>query len=58
MIQLGSSLSRIVTAIADAWSPTNPIKFAKLDIKYGFWQMAVGDSKAWNFCCVLLQPQQ
>ena len=29
------------------------IKFTKLDVKDGFWRMAVSDEDAWNLCCVL-----
>ena len=28
-------------------------KFPKLDVKDGFWRMAVANSDAWNFCYVL-----
>ena len=53
MTQLGQSLRRIVTIIADHWSEDKPFLFAKLDIKDGFWRMAVNDDDAWNFCYVL-----
>ena len=39
--------------MAAAHCPTCPFKFAKIDIKDGFWHMAVNDSNAWNFCYVL-----
>ena len=53
MVQLGQSLKRIIATVADAWTPTNPFFFSKLDIKDGFWRMAVGNDDAWNFCYVL-----
>ena len=30
-----------------------PFRFTKLDVKDGFWQMAVANDDAWNFCYVL-----
>ena len=33
--------------------PELPLLFSKLDIKYGFWCMAISDEDTWNFCCVL-----
>ena len=56
MIQLGLALQRIVAAMADEWKRTDgrsTWNFAKLDIKDGFWRMAVNDNDAWNFCYVL-----
>ena len=53
MVQLGLSLKRIISVMAKTWSPDKPFYFTKLDIKDGFWRMAVGDDAAWNFCYVL-----
>ena len=53
MGQLGSVLRRIVALMADHCDPNRPFKFSKLDIKDGFWRMAVNDEAAWNFCYVL-----
>jgi hypothetical protein len=53
MTQLGSSLQRIVATLAQNKSYTKPFKFTKLDIKDGFWRMAVNNDEAWNFCYVL-----
>ena len=60
MTQLGSSLQRIVAILANNKSKNTPFKFTKLDIKDGFWRMAVNDEEAWNFCYVLpsLKPTQ
>ena len=55
MIQLGLCMQRIVATLADNFDPNKPFKFAKLDIKDGFWRMAVSDLDAWNFCYVLPQ---
>jgi len=40
--------------MAASSSKGKPFRFAKLDIKDGFWHMAVGNEDAWNFCYVLL----
>ena len=53
MIQLGTSIHRIIHMMAHHYAPHQPFKFAKLDIKDGFWRLAVNDSDAWNFCYIL-----
>ena len=53
MAQLGHALKRMVATMADNFNPDRPFKFAKLDIKDGFWRMAVNDADAWNFVYVL-----
>ena len=53
MAQLGSVLKRIICQMARHYDPNHPFQFAKLDIKDGFWRMAVSDTDAWNFCYVL-----
>ena len=53
MAQLGHALKRIVATLAANFDPDQPFKFAKLDIKDGFWRMAVNDADAWNFVYVL-----
>ena len=55
MIQLGLCIQRLVATLADNFDPHKPFKFAKLDIKDGFWRMAVNNEDAWNFCYVLPQ---
>ena len=55
MIQLGMCIQRLVALLADNYDPQKPFKFAKLDIKDGFWRMAVNEEDAWNFCYVLPQ---
>ncbi len=39
--------------MAEHFDPSKPFMFTKLDIKDGFWRMAVSDSDAWNFCYAL-----
>ena len=58
MGQLGSVIRRIVALMADHCDPKRPFKFSKLDIKDGFWRMAVNDEAAWNFCYVLPSDDQ
>ena len=54
MVQLGQALKRLIAIMAENRSSKGtPFQFAKLDIKYGFWRMVVGNEDAWNFCCVL-----
>ena len=57
MIQLGNCIKRLVATLADNYDPDKPFYFAKLDIKDGFWRMAVADEDAWNFCYVLPPDQ-
>ena len=63
MVQMGQCLKRLVANMAEVWKLETkaerkpaPWKFAKLDIKDGFWLMAVNDENAWNFCYVLPKP--
>lgn len=53
MTQLGHCINRIIHTLATNYDPENPFLFAKLDIKDGFWRMAVSDDDAWNFCYVM-----
>ena len=53
MAQLGLVLKRMIHTMAKYCHHVLPIKFAKLDVKDGFWRMAVSDEDAWNFCYVL-----
>ena len=53
MGQLGSVVKRIVATMADHFDPSKPFAFTKLDIKDGFWRMAVSNDDAWNFCYAL-----
>ena len=53
MTQLGLTIKRIVATMAKNYDKTTPFKFSKIDIKDGFWRMAVNNENAWNFCYVL-----
>ena len=53
MIQLGNCIKCLAATLADNFDPAKPFYFAKLDIKDGFWRMAVVDDNAWNFCYIL-----
>ena len=53
MVQLGNVIHRIIHRMVQHFNPHHPFKFAKLDIKDGFWRMAVSDEEAWNFCYIL-----
>ena len=57
MVQLGNCIKRLVATLAENFNPSQPFYFAKLDIKDGFWRMAVADEDAWNFCYVLPSSQ-
>ena len=50
MRQLGSALKRIITKVAEGQQEKKEFKFAKLDIKDGFWRLIVNNDDAWNFC--------
>ena len=49
MVQLGNCVQQLVATMAENYDPNQPFKFAKLDIKDGFWQLAVNNKDAWNF---------
>jgi len=53
MVQLGPALKCLIALMAANRSKGKPFRFAKLDIKDGFWRMVVGKEDAWNFCYVL-----
>jgi hypothetical protein len=53
MTQLGLCVKRIIAIMADNHCTTRPFYFVKLDIKDGFWRMAVSNDDAWNFAYVL-----
>ena len=53
MAQLGFVLKHIIHKIAQYLHHGLHIKFTKLDVKDGFWRMAVSDEDAWNFYYVL-----
>ena len=58
MAQLGSVIKRIIALLADYRTSGSIFRFSKLDIKDGFWRLAVNDTDAWNFCYVLPQLEK
>ena len=58
MVQLGLVLKRSIHVMAAHLGHGRPFKFAKLDVKDGFWRMAVANDDAWNFFCVLLSIKE
>ncbi len=56
MDELGSALKRIINQINDCQTAGRKVKFAKLDIKDGFWRLVVHENDAWNFCYILPPP--
>ena len=58
MVQLGKVVRRIIHMMAEHRHHGHPFKFAKLDVKDGFWRMAAADDDAWNFCYVLTSLQE
>ena len=53
MVQLGLALRRWISTMAYHQDHDIPFILSKLDIKYGFWRMAVCDEDACNFWYVL-----
>ena len=53
MAGLGNALKRIIHEMGEHYNPAFPFKFAKCDIKDGFWRMVVHPDDAYNFCYVL-----
>ena len=53
MGQLGLVIKCLIQTMVDHKSKDLPFCFAKLDVKDGFWRMAVSDDDARNFAYVL-----
>ena len=53
IVQLGLALKRIIHVMVAHRGHGRPFKFAKVDVKDDFWQMAVANDDAWNFSYVL-----
>ena len=51
--QMGEALPRLIAAVAAAPATGGDLLFAKLDIKDGYWQLAVERGAEWNFAYVL-----
>ena len=50
MAELGNVLRRIIHILCENYDVELPFKFAKVDIKDGFWRLAVSEEDAWHFC--------
>jgi len=53
MYELGNVIPRIIWTMALAKDKTTPFMFTKVDLKDGYWRMAVNEIDAWNFAYVL-----
>ena len=58
MIQLRQCVQHLIATLVDNQDINTPFNFTKLDIKYGFWRLAVIDTGAWNFCYMLSQDNK
>ena len=58
MAGLGRVLQRIIQTMSDNYNTKAPFKFAKCDIKDGFWRMTVNEEDSWNFCYILPPPSK
>ena len=56
MAFMGTTLKRIIEAIATSSTDEGDILFSKIDIKDGFWRLSVSEEDAWNFAYVLPAP--
>jgi hypothetical protein len=53
MYELGNVIPRIIWAMALSKDTVTPFMFTKVDLKDGYWRMAVNEADAWNFAYVL-----
>jgi hypothetical protein len=53
MFELGNVIPQIIWTMALLKDTTAPFMFSKVDLKDGYWRMAVNEADAWNFACVL-----
>ena len=53
MLQLGQAVRRIIQTMEAQRHKGRSFYFTKLDIKDGFWRLAVNNEDAWNFAYVL-----
>jgi hypothetical protein len=53
MYELGDVIPRIIWTMALSKDNTTPFMFTKVDLKDGYWKMAVNADDAWNFAYVL-----
>jgi hypothetical protein len=53
MLELGNFIPRIIWTMALSKDTTTPFMFSKVNLKDGFWRMAVNEADAWNFAYIL-----
>jgi hypothetical protein len=53
MFELGNVIPGIIWTIALSKDTTTPFMFSKIDLKDGYWRMAVNKTDVWNFAYVL-----
>jgi hypothetical protein len=53
MFELGNVIPRIIWAMALSKDEATPFMFSKVDLKDGYWRMAVNAKDAWSFVYVL-----
>ena len=53
MFELGNVIPRIIWAMALSKDESTPFMFSKVDLKDGYWRMAVSAEDAWNFAYIL-----
>jgi hypothetical protein len=53
MYELGNVIPHIIWTMALSKEKTTPFMFTKVDLKDGYWRMAVNADDAWNFAYVL-----
>jgi hypothetical protein len=58
MAGLGNALQRLIQTMAQNHDKSVPFKFAKCDIKDGFWRMVVSKNDSWNFCYTIPPPSK
>jgi hypothetical protein len=58
MAGLGRVLQRIIHTLSENYNTQAPFKFAKCDIKDGFWRMTVSEEDSWHFCYILPPPSK
>jgi hypothetical protein len=54
MFELGNVIPCIIWTMALSKYTTTPFTFSKVDLKDGYWRMAVKEADTWNFAYVLL----
>jgi hypothetical protein len=53
MFELGNVIPQIIWTMKLSKDTTTPFMFSKVNLKDGYWRMAVNEEDAWNFAYVL-----